>query len=193
MDTVEVVKLTDQERLKVAWKQLGIFGKTFAIIVLLLPAVPFIKIPELKEEEMAVAAPMVKRVMSTATPTPNAQPTLASKVKSTNANVKKVSKKPAGAIAITPTPTNKAQQSTSSPNSNQTSSSEQNNNTPTPTTAISPTPAIEQETPTPTPTIVEDTPMPTPNPTDAPKNPEDGSVGDLLANVGELKLVPILP
>lgn len=182
MDTVGVVKLTDHEQLKVAWKQLGILGKTFAIILLLLPIIPFVKISEFKEEKMAVAAPIAKRAIPMATTPPNAQPTVAPKVKSRNANVKKVFKKQAGAIAITPTPTNKGKQSSSSSNNSQSSISDQNNNAP----SSSPTPTI-------TPTIDNKTPTPTPEPTETPKERGDGTVGELLANVGELKLIPLLP
>ncbi len=137
MDTQSVAKLSDQERLKAAWEQLGILGKTFIVVLLLLPIVPLIKLPNLIDPNGI--SPLInynadkKVAVTKASPTPTPTPT----------------KKVNAVATISPTPTPTSPPASTSEAINVTDQEEKVGVTPTPEVnpVVTPTEEEKEENP----------------------------------------------
>lgn len=201
----------DYARLKKAWKQLGIFGKTFAIVLLLLPIFSLSKIPFSNPQKAVAALPVPtktvpNKVIVSKTPTPTATPTTAPFVARTISPAVNNSSIVQNNSGTKPTPTSAPKQNNNSNNNSSNSNgsnNNSNNNNPQPTAVPTAIPTVIVATPVPTdvvpsPTIVEPTSVPTtptsaPEPTEEPKE-EGESPDDLTGFVEEtvrsLNLIP---
>lgn len=153
--------LTDQQRLKQAWGQLGILGKSLAIMLLLLPILPFVKLPSFNDEKIVNTVPKKNANNSI----------VVTKVSPTPTHVVKVMVSPTPS-AVTPTPEVIVKEIVVEPS---------------PKGQTSPT-SKPQINPTITPT---EEPKDPGKKEEKKEENKPGVVGKVLANIGELKLVRV--